>query len=144
MLPALYETLTKRAMRISDCKKDRTTGNAKNFSRRILGRRYALIPTSYKYLKIGISVETTSCVELVLGDNRDIERLVQSSPLRIRDLIIEVVKISDSDIIKMTMYDNSLYIKLQNVLYLFDFEKCIDHMYYWLCENTHIVNKKFK
>lgn len=106
-----------------------------------------------------------SCVELVIGDNRgnqillpfetwkslmqkrvDIEQLLQSPqpPLRIRDLIIEAVKISDSDIIKMTMYNNSLYMKLPTVLYLFDFEKCIDHMYYWLCENTHIVNEKFK
>ncbi|KAL6419497.1 hypothetical protein ACFW04_014692 [Cataglyphis niger] len=35
-----------------------------------LGRRYALTPTSYKYLEIAISVGAVSCVQLVLGDNR--------------------------------------------------------------------------
>ncbi|KAL6421123.1 hypothetical protein ACFW04_014118 [Cataglyphis niger] len=37
---------------------------------RILGRRYALIPTSYKYLEIGISVGAVSCVEFILNDNQ--------------------------------------------------------------------------
>ncbi|KAL6418589.1 hypothetical protein ACFW04_011983 [Cataglyphis niger] len=37
---------------------------------RILRRRYALTPTSYKYLEIGISVGAMSCAQLVLGDNR--------------------------------------------------------------------------
>ncbi|KMQ88549.1 hypothetical protein RF55_11946 [Lasius niger] len=32
----------------------------------VLGRRYALTPTSYKYLEIGISVGITSYVELAL------------------------------------------------------------------------------
>ncbi|KAL6421181.1 hypothetical protein ACFW04_013734 [Cataglyphis niger] len=36
----------------------------------ILGRRYALTPTSYKYLEIGISVGTMSCVQLAPGENR--------------------------------------------------------------------------
>ncbi|KAL6433630.1 hypothetical protein ACFW04_006613 [Cataglyphis niger] len=36
----------------------------------ILGRRHDLIPTSYKYLEIGISVGAMSYVELILGDNR--------------------------------------------------------------------------
>ncbi|KAL6417113.1 hypothetical protein ACFW04_014676 [Cataglyphis niger] len=37
---------------------------------RILGRRYALTPTFYKYLEIEINVGATSYVQLVLGDNR--------------------------------------------------------------------------
>ena len=117
-------------------------------------------------MEIGISVGAVSYVELVLGDNRgnqivlsfdtwkslmqkrmEIERLLQSpqTPLWIRDLTIEVVKMSDSEIIKIASHDgNSLYMKPSTILYLFDFEKCINHMYFWLCENTHIVNEKFK
>ncbi|KAM0734811.1 hypothetical protein ACS0PU_011630 [Formica fusca] len=151
----------------SPCKKKKCNNISSEPRRavRILGRRYALTPTSYKYLDIGINVGAVSCVELVLGDNRgnqiilpfetwkaliqkcgDIERLLQSTeiPLRIRDLTFEVVKISDSNIIKIGLSNNSLYMKPPTLFYLFDFEKCIDHMYYWLCENTHIVNEKFK
>ncbi|KAL6429497.1 hypothetical protein ACFW04_008281 [Cataglyphis niger] len=112
---------------------------------RILGRKYALIPILYKYLEILISVAAVSCMELFLGDNWGSQIALPFEMWKsLKHLIIEVVKISDSDIIKITMYNNSLYMKLQTVLYLFDFERCIDHMYYWLCENTYIVNEKFK
>ena len=132
---------------------------------RILEKRYALTSTLYKYLDIGISVGAVSCVELVLGDNRsnqivlsiemwkslmqkrmDNERLQSpQTPLRIRDLTIKVVKMSDSEIVKIALHDvSSLYMKPSTMLYLFDFENCIDHMYFWLCKNTHIVNQKFK
>ncbi|KAL6419334.1 hypothetical protein ACFW04_013918 [Cataglyphis niger] len=99
---------------------------------RILGRRYALTPTSYKYLEIGISVRAMFCVQLVLGDNRDNQILLKTSqpPLQIRDLTFKVVKISDSDIIKMTLYNNSLYMNLFTLIHLFDFEKFIEHIYY--------------
>lgn len=33
--------------------------------------------------------------------------------------------------------------KPSTLQYLFNFEKCIDHMYFWLCENTHSVTEKF-
>jgi len=39
---------------------------------RILGRRFVLIATAYKYLDIGISVGPVSSVEIVIGDNRGI------------------------------------------------------------------------
>lgn len=129
---------------------------------RILGRRYALTPTSYKYLEIGISVGNISYVELALGDNRgnqiilpietwrllmqkraDIEQLTET-PLWIRDLTFQVINTSNSTIIKITSSDNSLYMKPSTLLHLFDFDKCIDHMYSWLCENTHNVTEKFK
>lgn len=129
---------------------------------RILGRRYALTPTSYKYLDIGISVGAVSYVELLLGDNRgnqivlpfstwnllvqkqsDIDCFLQSTapPLRIGDLTIEMHQLK---IVKLTLCENSLYMKPQTLLYLFNFENCIDHMHNWLCENTYLVNEKFK
>jgi len=36
----------------------------------ILGRRFALTATSYKYLDIGISVGPVSSAEIVIGDKR--------------------------------------------------------------------------
>jgi len=131
----------------------------------ILGRRYALTPTSYKYLDIGISVGAISYVELILGDNRgnqivlpistwnllmpkraDIERFLQSTapPLRVGDLTIDVLVMHQSKIVKLTLCENSLYMKPPTLLYLFNFKNCIDHMHNWLCENTYLVNEKFK
>ena len=115
-------------------------------------------------MEIGISVGITSYVELALGDNRgnkiilpietwkslmqkrvDIERLQSAeTPLWIRDMTLEVVKMSNSKIIKMTLSNNSLYMTPPTLLHLFDFENCIRHMYSWLSENTYSVNEKFK
>ncbi|KAL6421660.1 hypothetical protein ACFW04_014477 [Cataglyphis niger] len=58
-------------VKIPPCKKE--CNNVSSESRRvvrILDRRYALTPTIYKYLEIGISVKAISCVQLILGDNR--------------------------------------------------------------------------
>ncbi|KMQ91625.1 hypothetical protein RF55_8480 [Lasius niger] len=56
-------------IKILTCKKECDNASTHR-AIRILGRRYALTPTSYKYLEIGISVGITSYVELALGDNR--------------------------------------------------------------------------
>ena len=134
---------------------------------RILGRRYALTSTSYKYLDIAISVGPMSCVELILSDNRyncivlpistwtslmqkraEIEELVQSesaTSISINDFSISFTIMHGSKIVKLSLFDgNSLYMRPATLLRLFDFEKCIDHMYLWLCENTYLVSEKFK
>jgi len=98
---------------------------------------------------------------MVIGDNRgnqillpietwrslmqkraDIERLAET-PLWIRDLTLEVIEMAASKIIKITSSNRSLYMKPSTVLHLFDFDKCVDHMYFWLCENTQNVTEKF-
>ncbi|EZA55664.1 hypothetical protein X777_04306 [Ooceraea biroi] len=43
---------------------------------RILGRRYALTATGYKYLEIGINVGPSSCIEIAIGDNRGNELIL--------------------------------------------------------------------
>ncbi|XP_026830944.1 uncharacterized protein LOC113563475 [Ooceraea biroi] len=43
---------------------------------RILGRRYALTATGYKYLEIGINVGPPSYVEIVIGDHRGNELIL--------------------------------------------------------------------
>ncbi|XP_071571277.1 uncharacterized protein [Temnothorax nylanderi] len=132
---------------------------------RILGRRYALTSTAYKYLDIGISVGPVSFVELLLGDNRgnqmvlayttwtalierraDIERLLQSpapSSMSIRDLVIELVKIRDANVVKLTLHNNCMYMKSSTVLFLFKLEHCVEHEYFKLYQNTNEVNVKF-
>jgi len=106
-----------------------------------------LTTTSYKYLDIGISVGAVLYVELILGNNQivlpistwnllmqkraDIERYLQSTPLTIGDLTIEVHIMHQSKIVKFTLCDNSLYIK--PLLHLFNYDNCIDHMHNWLC-----------
>ncbi|XP_036139062.1 uncharacterized protein LOC118644515 isoform X2 [Monomorium pharaonis] len=49
---------------------DKPTLSQPRYIPRILGRRYALTATAYKYLDIGIRVESMPCVELLIGDNR--------------------------------------------------------------------------
>ena len=131
---------------------------------RILVRRFALTRTAYKYLDIGIRVGPASFVELHLGDIRgnriilcheewatfiekrvDIERFLQSPqpPLRIRDLVMEHIKLKDSSIVKFTLYDSCLYLKPSTILFLFELEHCVNYEYLKLCENTEDVNARF-
>ncbi|XP_014482316.1 PREDICTED: uncharacterized protein LOC106748376 [Dinoponera quadriceps] len=169
------EVKTKRANyylpieQASQCKKikcESVSTEKPRIPARILGRRYMLTTTSYKFLEIGISVGPASYVELVLGDNRGnhlilpheiwkeiihrrahIERYVvspNSSPLWIRDLSVECRMMHGDTIIKLTLFNKSLYLKPETLNNLFNFVQCIDHMYSWLYENTHIVNAKFQ
>jgi len=133
---------------------------------RILGRRFALTATAYKYLDIGISVGPVSSVEMLLGDNKgnqiilphatwekfiarraDIEKLMQSTApasLAIQDLVIDLVKLRDTDIVKLKSRNVCLYVKPSTILFLFTLEHCIEHVYFGLCQNTYVVNEKFK
>ena len=43
---------------------------------RILGRKYALTRTGYKFLEIGINVGPPSYVEIPIGDNRGNELIL--------------------------------------------------------------------
>ncbi|XP_071580047.1 uncharacterized protein [Temnothorax nylanderi] len=135
------------------------------YTPRILGRRFALTVTAYKYLDIGISVGSTSFVELILGDNQgnqivlphatwttiierrmDIEQLMQStvgSSLSIRDLIIELVKMRDANIVKLTLRDTCLYMIPATILFLFEIEQCVEHVYFNLCQNIQHVSNKY-
>jgi len=123
-------------------------------------------PGKYKYLDIGISVGPMSFVEMLLGDNKgsqiilphatwetfiakrvDIEKLMLSTvptSLSIRDLIIKLVKICDADIVKLTLRGTCMYMKSATILFLFTHKHCVEHVYFGLCQSTHMVNEKFK
>jgi len=82
---------------------------------------------------------------LLIQKRADIERFLQltAPPLSIGDLTIEVLVMHQSKIVKLTC-ENSLYMKPLTLLYPLNFENCINHMQNWLCENTYLVNEKFK
>jgi len=106
-----------------------------------------------------------SFVEMLLGDNKGnqiilpnatwemfiakragIEKLLSTTPalLLIRDLVIELVKICDTDIVKSSLRDTYMYMKSGTILFLFTLEHCVEHVYFGLRQSTHTVSEKFK
>jgi len=105
-------------------------------------------------------------VEMLLGDNKgnwiilphatwemfierraNIEQFLQSSApssLVIQDLVIDLIKIRNADIVKLKSRDACLYVKPSTILFLFTLEHCINHVYFGLCQNTRMVSEKFK
>ncbi|KYN19883.1 hypothetical protein ALC57_07776 [Trachymyrmex cornetzi] len=137
-------------------------------SRTILRRIFALTPTAYKFLEIGIAVEPISYVEITIGDTRiggnrivlpqvmwtafvkkrvDIEQLMQSptpsSSLVIQGLQTELVKIHDVDNVKLSLCKKCLYTK-PSILFMLELEQCVEHVYCELCQYTNGVSEKFK
>jgi len=96
-------------------------------------------------------------VQLVLGDNRgnqialpyrtwrslvekrmDIEGLMQSkttpSSLSIYELIVQLIKLREENIIKLTLHNTYICMKPATVSFMFELEHCIEHVYYiWHC-----------
>ena len=108
-----------------------------------------------------------SYVEMILGNNKgsqiilpyttwkafierraDIERLVRStlpsSRLVICDLVIEIVKIRDENIVKLTLLNTSLYMKPLTILFLYELEHCAEYVYNQLHQKTYSVSDKYK
>lgn len=132
----------------------------------LLGRRYALTATSYKYVDIGIAVGPSSIVQWVLGDSRgnqlifyfdtwsklmagyaDIEKMLQdplpSTPLSFGDLSISICVMYGSKMFKLVVAEKSLYMKPTTLKYLFELKHCISYRHDWLGDNIFVVNSKF-
>ncbi|XP_071634454.1 uncharacterized protein [Temnothorax longispinosus] len=118
------------------CEKQHNDFGKPRYTPCILGRRFALTSTAYKFLDVGINAGPMSSVDILIGDNRgnriilphatwvtfiekraDVQRLVQSSApssLTFRDL--ELVKIRDADpLLKKACYlsEFRLYRKIE-------------------------------
>jgi len=50
----------------------------------------------------------------------------------------------DTHIVKLKSCDACLYMKSSTVLFLFELEHCINHVYFKLCQKTHFTSDKFK
>ncbi|XP_039308057.1 uncharacterized protein LOC120359263 [Solenopsis invicta] len=137
------------------------------YTPRILGRRFALTSTSYKWIDVAINVGSVSCsVEISLGDTRgnrivlpyrtwralldkraDFERFVQSTEapsLPIHDLTVQLVKLRDESIVKLSLLDACIYLKPTTMLFMFELEHCVEHVYYTLHQSIATATEKFK
>ncbi|XP_011860344.1 PREDICTED: uncharacterized protein LOC105557653 [Vollenhovia emeryi] len=136
-----------------------------------MSRRFALTSTAYKYLDVGICVVSgASYVEIILGDNRgnrmaldysmwtelnkkraEIEQLLKtadaSSPstssMHINDLVLELVTMYGEKIIKLTFNNTCMYMKVPTVLFLFQLEHCVGHVYRKLCDKLGDIDQSF-
>ena len=134
---------------------------------RILGRRLALTSAGYTYVDIAVSVGPSSSVEIIICNSRGykiilthatwtalfekraaIEELVQSttpsSGLLIQDLYIQLVKLRNENMVKLTLRNNSICMKPSTVCFIFKLEHCVEHIYHSLCQYIHTVNEKYK
>jgi len=46
--------------------------------------------------------------------------------------------------VKLKSHDVCLYMKSSTVLFMFELEHCINHVYFELCQKTHFTSEKFK
>ncbi|XP_053985485.1 uncharacterized protein LOC128879935 [Hylaeus volcanicus] len=131
---------------------------------RILGRRYPLTDTFYKYLDIGVQIGGSCDVELAIGDSRGNEikfsmdtwkdllrkrhNILQifadtpgtsSEPISINDVTVKLRQLNDVKLAKLSDSTVSMFMSEKTVQKLFAFEYCIDHMYSWLSENLYLV-----
>jgi len=68
---------------------------------------------------------------------------VVNSPIIIPDLNVELVKIFDMNNVNLTLYDACSYME-PTVLFLFQFDQCVEHIFYELDQYMHDVSKKFE
>jgi hypothetical protein len=88
-----------------------------------------------------------STLKALIEKRTDIEHMLStnsSSSLRIEELTAEFFKISNANIIKLSLDNKSLYFKPETINILCNLEHCIDHMYSWLSENTDLVSTKYQ
>ncbi|XP_011883626.1 PREDICTED: uncharacterized protein LOC105570789 [Vollenhovia emeryi] len=123
-----------------------------------MSRRFALTSTAYKYLDVGICVVPhASYVEFILGDNRgnkmaldhstwmefnkkraEIEQLFKStdaSSVQIDNLVLELVRMYNKKVVKLTLDDTCMYMNMSTVLFLLKLEHCVEHVYRKLSED---------
>jgi hypothetical protein len=107
-------------------------------------------------------------VQLVLGDNRgnqitlpyktwrslvekrmDIEGLMQSKSLSapslsIHELIVQLIKLREENIIKITLHNTYICMKPATVSFMFELDNCIEHVYFTLYQNINNVTERYK
>ena len=50
----------------------------------------------------------------------------------------------DTNNVKLTLNGTCLYMKPTTILFLFELEQCVEHVFYELSQYTHDVSKKFE
>ncbi|XP_053990460.1 uncharacterized protein LOC128882758 [Hylaeus volcanicus] len=134
----------------------------------ILGRKYPLTDTFYKYLDIEVRIGGSCDVELAIGDSRGNEikfsmdtwkdllrkrhNILQifadtsetsSEPISINDVTVKFRQLNDVKLARLSNSTVSMFMSEKTVQKLFGFEYCIDHMYSWLSEILYLVESKY-
>jgi len=50
----------------------------------------------------------------------------------------------DTHIVKLSSYDTCMYVKPSTILFLFELELCINHVYFELYQKMNFTSEKFK
>ncbi|CAL1685130.1 unnamed protein product [Lasius platythorax] len=135
---------------------------------RILGRRYALTVTEFKFLEIGIKVDPPSYVEIAIGDHRgkqlllsletwkglyeqrhNIHNLLRNdsteaySSISVGPLIVRFHTINDTKLISLESSDVRMMMIESTLQRMFELDPCIDITFDRLARLTGTVDAKF-
>ncbi|XP_029165604.1 uncharacterized protein LOC114936522 [Nylanderia fulva] len=102
---------------------------------RILGRRYALTATEFKFLEIGIRMNPPSYVEIAIGDNYN---FISVGPLTVR-----FHKINDTKLISLESADVRMMMVESTLHRMFKLDPCIELTFDRLTRLTATVDIKF-
>jgi len=68
----------------------------------------------------------------------------EAIPREIHDLIIEIVKIRNENVVKFTSHDTSVYMKPSTVHFMLDLEHCVKNVLRSIWQNVFKIEAKFK
>ncbi|EZA51546.1 hypothetical protein X777_09755 [Ooceraea biroi] len=133
---------------------------------RILGRRYALTATGYKYLDIGINVGPPSYVEIAIGDHRGNELIlfletwkglyeqqwdiqnrlrkdVRGRPITVGPLTVRFSAMNDNKLVCLDSSDVRLMMTESTFFTMINLDRCIELTYAQLDRVVEKVDTKF-
>ncbi|KYN09362.1 hypothetical protein ALC57_18520 [Trachymyrmex cornetzi] len=133
---------------------------------RILGRKYALTRTGYKFLKIGINVGPPSYVEIAIGDNCGNELTLsietwkglyeqrwniqnclrnhcKGNSITVGPLTVRFRTIENAKIVCLESFNVRLMMTESTILFMFNLDKCIELAFDQLVGIVEKVDTKF-
>ena len=64
--------------------------------------------------------------------------------LSIHELIVQLIKLRDENIIKLILHNTYIYMKPATVSFMFELDHCIEHVYFAMMQNLNNVTDKYK
>ena len=133
---------------------------------RLLGRRYDLMTTGYKFLEIGINVGPPSYVEIALGDHRGHELLLsletwksfyeqrwnvykmlrneyKDNFISVGPLTVSVCMLNDATLVRLNSSSVRMMMTETTLRRMFEFDECIDVTFERLTRLVDTVDVKY-
>ena len=133
---------------------------------RLLGRRYDLTTTGYKFLEIGINVGPPSYVEIALGDHRGHELLLsletwksfyeqrwnvykmlrneyKDNFISVGPLTVSVCMLNDATLVRLNSSSVRMMMTETTLRRMFEFDECIDVTFERLTRLVDTVDVKY-